>query len=320
MSSSSAASSRGAGHSSLVAVALGVGLGLALSHSDGAPKQGLTSLLVSAFLAASNFIPQEANHPLLMIPMACCLGLFLGLSVGAVYGLLGGVSFGGGGISVIAAKAGGDALPIFLFVTLVMLFHIAELAFVVFYHPDDVSFRSLMLSPVPYGGYSLAMIAAFAEYWLESMLFSSLSSSSASSSAASPTTKGPWIGGAVTLVGFVFGLLGWGLRAAALFTAQSNFTHLVAYFKVADHTLVTSGVYGLCRHPGYVGWFLWSVSTQVVLRNPICWVMYFYVSWRFFAGRIPPEEQTLLHFFGDAYMSYARRVPCGIPGISLLDS
>ncbi|CAK8679094.1 unnamed protein product [Clavelina lepadiformis] len=26
--------------------------------------------------------------------------------------------------------------------------------------------------------------------------------------------------------------------------------------------MVTSGVYGLVRHPSYTGWFIWSISTQ----------------------------------------------------------
>ena len=34
---------------------------------------------------------------------------------------------------------------------------------------------------------------------------------------------------------------------------------------MTDHQLVTSGVYGYCRHPSYAGWFLWSVGTQVGL-------------------------------------------------------
>jgi hypothetical protein len=24
------------------------------------------------------------------------------------------------------------------------------------------------------------------------------------------------------------------------------------------------------RHPGYVGWFIWSVATQILLLNPVC--------------------------------------------------
>ena len=77
-------------------------------------------------------------------------------------------------------------------------------------------------------------------------------------------------------------------------------------------------MYGWCRHPGYVGWFLWSVSTQILLINPVCIFCYAWVSFRFFAGRIPHEEEMLLQFFGDEYMAYAREVPCGIPGISRL--
>ena len=72
----------------------------------------------------------------------------------------------------------------------------------------------------------------------------------------------------------------------------------------------------MCRHPGYVGWFVWSVSTQVLLGNIFCFFAYAWVSWRFFAGRIPHEEQMLIRFFGDDYLDYASRVPCGIPWVS----
>jgi protein-S-isoprenylcysteine O-methyltransferase Ste14 len=34
-------------------------------------------------------------------------------------------------------------------------------------------------------------------------------------------------------------------------------------FFQADHQLITSGVFSLMRHPSYVGWFYWSVGTQV---------------------------------------------------------
>lgn len=34
--------------------------------------------------------------------------------------------------------------------------------------------------------------------------------------------------------------------------------------------LVTRGVYRLCRHPGYLGWYAWAVGTQLLLCNPIC--------------------------------------------------
>lgn len=52
---------------------------------------------------------------------------------------------------------------------------------------------------------------------------------------------------------------------------------------------------------------------QVMLLNPICTVMYAAASWKFFQQRIREEEITLLHFFGDAYVDYQRKVNTGIP-------
>lgn len=37
--------------------------------------------------------------------------------------------------------------------------------------------------------------------------------------------------------------------------------------KNAGHVLVTHGVYSIFRHPSYVGWFYWSIGTQVSSGN-----------------------------------------------------
>lgn len=58
-------------------------------------------------------------------------------------------------------------------------------------------------------------------------------------------------------------LCGEGLRKAAMLTAGSNFNHIVQNEKAQSHVLVTSGVYAFFRHPSYVGWFYWSIGTQV---------------------------------------------------------
>ncbi len=104
--------------------------------------------------------------------------------------------------------------------------------------------------------------------------------------------------------------------------------------------LVTRGVYAFVRHPGYLGWLLWSVGTQVLLQNPLSAPMFAYVvrrwlvhararraltpgrclcawtqSWRFFARRIPFEEARLREFFGRWYDDYAARTPTYIPFI-----
>lgn len=54
---------------------------------------------------------------------------------------------------------------------------------------------------------------------------------------------------------------------------------------------------------------------QVLLCNPICVVGYALASWRFFRERIEEEEITLIHFFGEEYLEYKRKVPSGLPFI-----
>ena len=58
------------------------------------------------------------------------------------------------------------------------------------------------------------------------------------------------------------------------------------------------------------------VPPQLTLLNPICFLSYTIVSWKFFNQRIQSEEITLLNFFGKEYMDYQKRVPTGILGIT----
>lgn len=67
----------------------------------------------------------------------------------------------------------------------------------------------------------------------------------------------------LSTVGLLMVIFGDCLRKAAMLTAGSNFNHIVQNEKSDTHTLVTSGVYGWFRHPSYVGWFYWSIGTQV---------------------------------------------------------
>jgi protein-S-isoprenylcysteine O-methyltransferase Ste14 len=67
----------------------------------------------------------------------------------------------------------------------------------------------------------------------------------------------------LSATGLLMVVFGECLRKAAMFTAGSNFNHVVQNEKSDTHTLVTSGVYAWFRHPSYVGWFYWSIGTQV---------------------------------------------------------
>ena len=119
----------------------------------------------------------------------------------------------------------------------------------------------------------------------------------------------------VSCIGLLVCLGGEGLRKLAMFTASSNFDHLIRTRREEQHTLVTTGIYGLCRHPSYVGWFYWSIGTQIILCNQLCCIAYTLVSCRFFYERIFEEEMTLLHFFGREYATYQSKVPTGLPFI-----
>ncbi|XP_067946234.1 protein-S-isoprenylcysteine O-methyltransferase-like [Watersipora subatra] len=105
------------------------------------------------------------------------------------------------------------------------------------------------------------------------------------------------------------------LRKSAMWTAKSNFNHYVQYRKKEDHQLVCHGVYGLFRHPAYVGFFWWSVGTQFIMLNPVCLVAYTLASWKFFSDRIFEEERTLINFFGNKYIEYQAKVGTGLPYI-----
>merc|ERR1712070_1256613 len=138
-----------------------------------------------------------------------------------------------------------QAVRVPLFLVLVTLFHVVEALFTICFHPDKVEFRMFLLTPVPMGGYSIAMVAALVEYWVRQLVLWKF---------FEPSPTGA-LGYTLLCFGFVVSLSGWALRAMALFTAQANFTHIVRLRRVATHQLVTGGVYSLCRHPGYVGWF-----------------------------------------------------------------
>ena len=67
-------------------------------------------------------------------------------------------------------------------------------------------------------------------------------------------------------------------------------------------------------------WICWMVSVECVYPDPawkhlllLCLCVRLVA---LFCWKKPHEEQMLIRFFGDEYLDYASRVPCGIPWIS----
>ena len=78
----------------------------------------------------------------------------------------------------------------------------------------------------------------------------------------------------VQKLGLTLVVVGEAMRKAAILTARHNFTHMVQLTRRAQHALVTHGIYKHIRHPGYLGWLLWAVGTQLLLQNALCTVLF----------------------------------------------
>ncbi|KAL0223976.1 hypothetical protein P9112_003366 [Eukaryota sp. TZLM1-RC] len=185
---------------------------------------------------------------------------------------------------------------LYAFLLLLIFFHVSEFSLSYYFHPTTTSKSSWLISTP----YVVAMILAFTEYFVELTFF---------------TFKTSPRYNVISVIGLFVVILADAFRKLSIITAGRSFTHQIAVNKSSQHSLVTSGIYAFSRHPSYFAWFWWSIGTQILLKNPLSCVAYAIVSWRFFADRIPYEEQFLVKFFGQDYISYRNRVPTRIPFI-----
>ncbi|KAI5635192.1 isoprenylcysteine carboxyl methyltransferase (ICMT) family domain-containing protein [Phthorimaea operculella] len=183
-----------------------------------------------------------------------------------------------------------------LYTMIMAFFHFSEFMAVAMTNPTTLSIDSFILNHSKQ--YGLAAVSSWIEWAVENYYFPDMKSYF-------------WL----SAVGVIMCIGGEIFRKSAMFTARTNFNHTVQLVKRPDHQLVTSGVYSLCRHPSYVGWFYWSIGTQVTLLNPVCIVLYTLASWTFFRERVFAEELTLLAFFGEQYVQYQKQVGTGLPFI-----
>jgi len=179
-------------------------------------------------------------------------------------------------------------------------FHFSEYLLTAMYNPESLSTESFLLNHSL--EYNIAAIASWIEFFIEAFFF--------------PSSKCFLLFNAF---GILLVLFGEGMRKCAMITAKSNFKHIVQSERHNDHELVTSGVYSWSRHPSYVGWFYWSIGTQVILCNPLCSVAYAVASWKFFNQRVKDEEFYLIEFFENQYIEYMSKVPTRLPFITGLE-
>ncbi|XP_043919515.1 protein-S-isoprenylcysteine O-methyltransferase [Protopterus annectens] len=200
------------------------------------------------------------------------------------------------GSSVLVSCGHASWRPFGWYLCSLTFFHYSEYLITAIYNPQSLSLDSFLLNHS--FEYTVAAISSWVEFTVEKFMF--------------PEVKQMTL---VSVIGLVMVIIGEGLRKAAMVTAGSNFNHIVQNEKSESHVLVKNGVYAWFRHPSYVGWFYWSIGTQVMLCNPLCMIGYTLASWRFFRERIEEEEITLIKFFGEEYLEYKKCVPTGLPFI-----
>ena len=113
-------------------------------------------------------------------------------------------------------------------------------------------------------------------------------------------------GTALTLLGL--GVIMWGRVALG---RMYNVSSALGTRLYADQELVTSGPFGLVRHPMYLGALIAGVGSVLLYRT---WAVVLVLAHEsIFWVRAGREDQALEAEFGDTWRTYARRVPAGIP-------
>lgn len=191
------------------------------------------------------------------------------------------------------------------FITLLSLFHYLEFNVTARYNFTRAEVSSFLLfNGVAYNiAHTTAVFEAVSRYLLKKTGYLYITS----------LPSVPFITVPIGIAMVVFGQT---FRSLAMKQAGSSFNHVVQSTKKEDHVLVTTGVYSISRHPSYFGFFWWGLGTQLILRNPVCFVAYTVVLWRYFSHRIKVEEKYLVEFFGDDYREYRTKRGVLIPFIS----
>ena len=119
-------------------------------------------------------------------------------------------------------------------------------------------------------------------------------------------------GDAVRWIGVALFAAGGALRIWPVFVLGHRFSGLVAI--QPGHTLVTSGIYGVIRHPSYLGLLVNSLGWALAFRSGVG-VLLTALTIPPLVARMRAEETLLRTQFGGGYEAYRRRTSRLIPGI-----
>jgi len=126
--------------------------------------------------------------------------------------------------------------------------------------------------------------------------------------------KGIWTldGESIRWVGVALFAAGGALRIWPVFVLGRRFSGLVAI--QPGHTLVTRGIYGIIRHPSYLGLLVNALGWALAFRSGVG-VLLTALTIPPLLARIRAEETLLRTQFGSEYDAYCRRTWRLIPGL-----
>jgi len=119
-------------------------------------------------------------------------------------------------------------------------------------------------------------------------------------------------GDTIRWIGVALFAAGGALRIWPVFVLGRRFSGLVAI--QPEHTLVTTGIYGVLRHPSYLGALTFSLGWSFAFRSGVGVLLTALLIPPLLA-RIRAEETLLLAHFGAEYAAYRSRTWRLLPGI-----
>jgi len=112
------------------------------------------------------------------------------------------------------------------------------------------------------------------------------------------------------IIGVLFSIVGLTIAIAARRTLGGNWSSNVELKE--GHTLTTCGIYGIVRHPIYLGMFLMAMGAAMVFQSLTVLVIIF-IAFAVFMTRIKREERLMMKTLPKEYPKYKKRVKALIP-------
>jgi len=114
-------------------------------------------------------------------------------------------------------------------------------------------------------------------------------------------------------LGLIFVIIGLVIRLIATFTLKEYYTRTL---KITEkHKVIKHGIYGIVRHPGYLGVTTLLIGSGLLTGNLITAILIIIIVPFSFIKRLLIEEQMLLENLGDEYRDYMKKTYRLVPFI-----